>query len=162
MQISYLIIVQHMNFYKDAKILAKKKGNNVFQFVRLFRRILLSYFDDKKSLDLIPSVLKEYEKFVYDDYENIWLKYFQLRYEAYVLRKNNVLAFIEVEKKIETNKYPFLKAKYQHYIGVLFYYYERDFKASDSYYKKAFKNFNATEYFYPKSYSLGVYTKFGS
>ena len=55
----------------------------------------------------------------------------------------------------------FLKARYQHFIGVSFFFFNGDYNKSNQYYTKAYNNYQKSNLFYQGSFSSGVTVNLG-
>lgn len=120
-----------------AKKIAISNSDSLF-VCETMRKIFPIFFSNSKLLIMNKNYLETYHNFAYDNYEKYWFRYYNLRYKTLTEFKDYSSDFYNLQNEIDSLKYPFTKAKYLQYLGVLSKHFKKDYKLSNHYYERAY------------------------
>ena len=168
-------IIETIDREKLAKEIAKKNNDRILLCEDL-KRIIRFDLEKADMIDLIYDEIVDLKKYAYDDYEDAYQKFLNLRHEhlVYSERKrkeyknidksydsipdslNIVNRMIKLEKSLKSKKLSFVRGRLQQYIGTLQTFYRSNKEQSDIYYKKAINSYKTFDNYYNKSFLFGV------
>ncbi|WP_299679027.1 sensor histidine kinase [uncultured Tenacibaculum sp.] len=148
-------------YYFAAKEQAKKNNDKILVCEAL-KRILPLLLDRTRKVKLVSDEFYDYNNNIYDQYEKISSDFLYLRYKHVKDCVNNIYELKKLNSTVNSDTFSFLKARIQHYIGMEYTLFYKDYKNSDIYYKKAFENYTRENIFLNNSYAFGIIINLGS
>lgn len=137
-----------------AKELALLLKDSIFVSQSYRDMFAIAFNNVNKIRSISQNEFINYKKFSYDQREKFWSTYYSLRYYSQKNDVENINDFEAFIKVINEKKFPYVKARAQQFLGILYWHFKKEYQESNSYYRKAIKNYRIKDLFMLKEYIL--------